>query len=72
MEEHWESLHLVPHENTHWGQYCMTGAVESPSHQEAWDMQDVLDMPQTVECCSKDLGHSGLAASQYSVVWSLG
>ena len=52
----------------------MTGAaaVESPSHQETWLMEEVLDMPQTVEYCSRDLGHSELVASLCSVAWSLG
>ena len=49
----------------------MTGAaaVESPSHQESWLMEEVLDMPQTVEYCSRD---SELVASLCSVAWSLG
>ena len=47
-------------------------AVESPSHQEAWLMEEVLDMPQTVEYCSRDRGHSVLMAPLCSVGWSLG
>ena len=53
-----------------WGQ-CIT-AVNSSSHQEAWLMEEALDMAQTVEYCSRDLGHSELVASLCSVDWSLG
>ena len=52
----------------------MTGAaaVERPSHQETWLMEEVLHMPQTVEHCNRDRGHSALMASLCSVGWSLG
>ena len=84
VEEHWEPLHFgiksgqparrlwhfYSPENMNWGQ-CMTG-VDSPPNQEAWLMEKVLDMAQTVEYCSRDRGYSVLMASLCSVGWSLG